>query len=134
MPAEEKNMQAVRDSIKDVLERVETHNDVKTIFGEAIHEKDASIIPVAAITMHGGGGGGEAESGLDEKKSRLGQGSGIGLGYSRNVRPLGYIEVREGKAVFKPILDMGKLVIAIAGISLAGAYLLARALSLKEKS
>lgn len=104
---------AIRDSIKEIMADVEKHNNVKATFGEPIREKDAVLIPVAAVYMRGGGGGGrgEADQAAEDgaKRPAWGRGKGIGIGYSRQIRPMGYIEIRDGKACFKPVVDMGRL-------------------------
>lgn len=127
--------QKVREAVKDLMTEVEKNNNVKTIFGDAVHEKDLTIIPVASICMKGGGGGGgqDGEKTDDSKSPKCGQGSGIGLGYARKVQPLGYIEVSNDKAVFKPIVDVGKIAMVFVGASVLGACMVARAI-LKKKT
>jgi len=135
MNLENSDTQKVRETIKDLMTEVEKNNNVKTIFGDAVHEKDVTIIPVASICMKGGGGGGGAQDmdkRDDSKPHKCGQGSGIGLGYARKVQPMGYIEVKGDKAVFRPIVDVGKIAMIFVGTSVLGAFMVARAI-LKKK-
>jgi uncharacterized spore protein YtfJ len=78
-------------------------------------ERDGvTVIPVAKVRWGFGGGGG---SGRSPQGEEMGQGSGGGGGVSAS--PMGYIELRDGQAEFKPIKDPAVLwtvpVISIAG-------------------
>ncbi|MEV3961528.1 spore germination protein GerW family protein [Nocardia sp. NPDC050193] len=64
-------------------------------FGEPISAEGVTIVPVAR-TRFGFGGGTGGESGAD----KVGAGGG-----GAEVRPLGYIELRDGTAVYRPIRD-----------------------------
>lgn len=133
--------QSVRETIKDVITEVEKQNNIKTIFGDPIREKGVVLIPVGTISTRGGGGGG---GGGMQKKEALGGaptdskfpkdwGSGLGVGYARNVRPLGFIEIKDDKAVFKPIVDAGKIVMVAVGAAVLGACMIVRTM-LKRKT
>ena len=135
MENDEKNIQDIKDSIKDVMMEVEKNNNVRTIFGDPVHEKDLVIIPVASVNMRGGGGGGQGEGkDYEHRHPRKGHGKGVGLGYARKVQPLGYIEIKDEKAVFKPILDMSKLATLAIVAGVAGSCMVLRAFIKKNNS
>lgn len=135
MNNEENTTQSVREAIKDVMTEVEKSNHVKTIFGESIREKDVVIIPVATIAMKGGGGGGggQGDAGAEEGKfPKWGKGSGLGLGYARKVQPLGYIEIKDSKVTFKPIVDATKIAMVFIGASVLGMTMLLKSFGRKK--
>jgi uncharacterized spore protein YtfJ len=92
------NLQGVRDLVS-----------VRRVFGEAYEVDGVTIIPVAKVGGGGGGGGGDDESG-----GAGGFGSGFGVGAA----PVGVYEVRDGKAEWKPAVDVNR--IAKGGQVLAG--------------
>ena len=141
MENEEKFSQSVRETIKDVVTEVERHNNIKAIFGEPIREKGVVIIPVGTVMSKGGGGGGGGEQEGDdniEGGKRFGfpkgKGSGMGVGYARQVRPLGFIEIKDDKAVFKPIVDASKIAMVAVGAAAIGAFMVVRAMLKKRSS
>jgi hypothetical protein len=69
---------------------------VAAVFGEPIEREGVTVIPVAS-TAYGFGGGTGSES--DTEKS------GDGGGGGGTARPIGFIEIAGGTAVFKPIRD-----------------------------
>ena len=140
MDNEEKNFQSVKDSVKELMTEIEKHNNIKAIFGEPVREKDVVIVPVGSVAMSGGGGGGGGQPDKDGKddsgshKLLKGWGSGMGIGYARKVKPIGYIEIRDGKTSYKPIIDAGKISSVAIAAGLAGATILAMALLKKKKN
>jgi uncharacterized spore protein YtfJ len=82
------------DFLQRLAERIGASAHAAAVFGEPVDREGVTVIPVAKATWgFGGGSGGEAEN----------QGSGGGGGSF--VSPLGYIEVRAGRAEFKPLRD-----------------------------
>lgn len=74
----------------------------EAVFGDPVERGALTVIPVARATWgFGGGGGGDAEQ----------QGSGGGGGGT--VRPLGYIEVRDGDARFVPLRSSTRVALAV---------------------
>lgn len=71
---------------------------VRRAFGEPISAEGVTIVPVARAGFGFGGGTG-GESGAEKV------GAGGGGGGGAEVRPLGYIELRGGTAVYRPIRD-----------------------------
>ena len=85
---------------------------VSTVFGEPVEREGITVIPVAKARFgFGGGGGAGAREGQD--------GSGGGGGGGAFVRPVGYIEVRDGTARFRRISGPVDLLVLVAAASLA---------------
>lgn len=95
----------------ELLQRIgETVGDkakVSTIFGEPVEREGVTVIPVAKAKFGFGGGGGAGK-----------QGPGRGGGGGAAVKPLGYIEVRDGTARFKRIRRPIDLLVLAATASL----------------
>ena len=111
--------------IGTITERVRDTANVKVVFGDPIEMSGVTVIPVATVKVAGGGGGGSGRpSRLPLEGDEQSQ-SGMGLGLQIMSKPLGYIEVVEGKAKLVPIVDVTKVAIvsmittALAFVSLA---------------
>jgi uncharacterized spore protein YtfJ len=103
--------------LERMAERLGGQAQAKSVFGEPVTRDGVTVIPVARAAWGFGGGFGHAAAGRDG-------GSGGGGGVS--VRPVGYIELRNGRSRFRPIRDRamtGSLLLAAGGLAL----LLARA-------
>ncbi len=90
--------------LERLANRVGINSKVSTVFGDPVVRDGITIIPVAKV---GWGFGGGAGSGGSADKSQVGEGSGGGGGTM--VYPVGYIELREGRATFYPIYDFGAI-------------------------
>ena len=97
-----------------LAERIGAAAAAAAVFGEPVERDGVTVIPVARARWgFGGGSGGEGAN----------QGSGGGGGSV--VSPLGYIEIRQGGAAFKPVRDPALTAIA-AGAAVGIAVLLLR--------
>jgi uncharacterized spore protein YtfJ len=76
------------------------------VYGEPVERGGITIIPVAKV---GWGFGGGAGRGRDTKGEGDGEGSGEGGGGGAAVRPIGYIEISDGRAEFRRIADASTL-------------------------
>jgi uncharacterized spore protein YtfJ len=88
------------------------------IFGAPVERDDVTVIPVATAAYGFGGGSGT--------------GSGEGGGGGVRVAPVGYIEIRSGVVLYKPIRDWAVLIPALAAggvLTLVAARGIARLLS-----
>ena len=106
---------AERMSAEQVLTSIKGTRDslsVSRSFGDAYVIDGVTVIPVARVAGGAGGGGGE---GVDEEGD---SGGGFGTGFGLGVTPLGVYEVRDGKAEWKPTVDVNRL--AKGGQVLAG--------------
>lgn len=106
---------------QSILERlsdmVQVHANAKQVYGEPVERNGVTIIPVARVQWGFGGGG-------------IGRGPGERGGGGGGVRatPIGFIEIHDGTAEFRPIDNPEQFaVVASAGaIGLIGGLLLAR--------
>jgi uncharacterized spore protein YtfJ len=99
----------VGDFVERLAERIGAIAHASAVFGEPIERAGVTVIPVAKATWGFGGGGGV-------KGGEQGAGGGGG-GF---VSPLGYIEVGEHGAEFRPIRDPRVVAVVLAlGIGLA---------------
>lgn len=100
------------DLLQRVAEAVGGKAKASTVFGEPVERAGVTVIPVAKARFGFGGGGGVAPLRGEE-------GAGGGGGGGAVVSPVGYIEVREGRAEFKRITTTGEVVLVVAVLSLA---------------
>ena len=82
------------DFIQRLAERIGAVAQASAVFGAPVERDGLTVIPVAKATWGVGGGSGE----------KAGE-QGLGGGGGGSVAPLGYIEVRDTGAEFKPIRD-----------------------------
>lgn len=85
-----------------LLERLVEHlggkASVTAVYGDPIVREGVTVIPVAKVGFGFGGG-----TGAEFRTTKTGEGGGGGGG--AEVRPLGFIEIRNGAAAFTPIRD-----------------------------
>jgi len=91
------------DFLDRMAERFGATANAATIFGAPIERDEITVIPVAKVAYGFGGG-----------RGRGSDGDGSGGGGGMRVSPVGYIEMRNGGAVYKPIRNWAKLIPAIA--------------------
>ncbi|MFF3325148.1 spore germination protein GerW family protein [Streptomyces sp. NPDC002889] len=87
---------------------------VTAVYGEPVTRDGITVIPVARVGFAFGGGAGQEIS-----TARTGEGGGGGGGVE--ARPLGFIEIREGTATYKPIRAPWTNVVVPLAALLAGA-------------
>ena len=93
---------------------------VKRVYGDPYEKNGLTVIPAATVRGGGGGGMGDHE-GVD---------SGGGGGFGLMARPSGAWIVEEGRATWKPAVDVNRIVlggqvIALTAILVTGRILLA---------
>jgi uncharacterized spore protein YtfJ len=98
----------------------------KAVFGDPVERDGVTVIPVAHARWGFGGGGGGGGKG-DE-----GGGGGGGGGGGAVVRPVGYIEIRDGKTEFRPIRDRSADLKALAAGGVLGLMVLRKALKARR--
>jgi uncharacterized spore protein YtfJ len=91
------------DFLDRMAERFGATANAATIFGAPIERDEITVIPVAKVAYGFGGG-----------RGRGSDGDGSGGGGGMRVSPVGYIEMRNGGAVYKPIRNWAELIPAIA--------------------
>jgi len=82
--------------LERLAEKLGSKASVSVVFGEPVARSGITIIPVARVGFGFGAGRGR-------KQAEVAQGGGGGGGAS--AAPVGYIEIKDGNAVFKPIRD-----------------------------
>lgn len=107
-------LQELLDDARDVI-------TVKRVYGEPYEKNGLTVIPAAAV--RGGAGGGVGHQG--------GQEEGTGGGFGVAARPTGAWIIQDGKAEWKPAVDVNRIVrggqlVAFAAIVVTGRVLLAR--------
>lgn len=112
-------------NLKEVIQEITEKTGAKAVFGEAYVKDRVTFIPVARMSIHACGCDRDAQAG--------GKGEGAGkkkkgpcLGVGVKTTPLGYIEIRQGRARFVEIVDKGRLLqtgLILGGLAL---FLLAR--------
>lgn len=97
-----------------LAERIDGRANAKAVFGDPVERDGVTVIPVAKVRYAFGGGAG---SGGKEGEDESDQGQGAGGGGMVSARPLGFIEIRDGRAEFRQVTD----VVAIWPLVLASA-------------
>jgi uncharacterized spore protein YtfJ len=95
-----------RMSKDEVFESIRgTHDSlsVRRCYGDPVELAGVTLIPVARVSGGAGGGGGE---GTDEHDAG---GGGFGTGFGLRINPIGVYEVRDGSVVWKPTVDVNRL-------------------------
>jgi uncharacterized spore protein YtfJ len=81
---------------------------VKRVYGEPVERDGVTVIPAAAVRGGAGGGGDNEQNG----------GGGFGIA----ARPVGAYVIRDGLVVWRPAVDLNRLLLLAAALL----YLLAR--------
>jgi Sporulation protein YtfJ (Spore_YtfJ) len=102
--------------LEKIVEKVGGRASVKAVFGEPIERGGKTVVPVAKIRWGCGGGSG---SGTQETEGGPASGSGSGGGGGVTAEPIGYLEIGEEGAAFKPIAPLypSPLFLIAAGIT-----------------
>lgn len=98
--------------LRRISARVADQATVATVFGEPIERGGVTVIPVARVRFGFGGGAGGGSGPAHS------EGSGGAGGGGAAVRPVGYIEMRDGAAQFKRITDSRDVLVLAAAASL----------------
>lgn len=94
--------------VERLAKRLGLNASAKAVFAEPVERDGVTVIPVAKVRWGFGGGSGR-------KKNQEGTGGGGGI----QVAPLGYIEIKDGEARYKPICDPTAMVpiVIVGGIT-----------------
>ena len=88
---------------------------VTAVYGEPVTADGVTVIPVAKVAFGFGGGAGRE---VGATKGAEGGGGGGGA----EAKPLGFIEIRDGTATYKPIRDpWSDVVLPLAALVIGGA-------------
>lgn len=109
------DVQAPRHRTDELLarlaERVGARFDASNVFGTPVERDGVTVIPVAAIRFGLGGGGGS-----DPQKGQDGEGGGA----AGSASATGYIELKDGRSRFVPVIRPARMLLLIGLMSLAG--------------
>jgi uncharacterized spore protein YtfJ len=108
--------------VSELLDKTRGDISARRVFGEAVQQGDAIVIPAAKVS--GGAGGGEGKGPAE-------QGSGTGSGFGLSAKPAGAFIIRQGQVRWQPAVDvnriiMGGQIVAIVGLLVLGTVLRAR--------
>jgi uncharacterized spore protein YtfJ len=103
--------------IDRLAERLGIYAKADTIYGEPVERNGVTVIPAAKV-MYGFGGGSGAKAGEE------GTGGGGGVA----IKPVGYIEIKDGNTRFRSIPDPER-VVKIIGVSGVMAFLIVKAVT-----
>jgi uncharacterized spore protein YtfJ len=106
------------DAVKDTM-------SVQRVFGDAYQVDGTTIIPVALV--RGGGGGGGGTDGTEAA------GTGTGVGFAVNSRPVGAYVVKDGEVTWVPAIDVMRVIIGGQLIALAAVLVVGRALLRRKR-
>lgn len=109
------------DIVERLAERVGARAASSAVFGNPVERDGVTVIPVAKVRWGFGGGSGR---GIEEgsEKGEIGEGSGGGGGVMAS--PLGFIEIREGRAEFRRTSDPSSAVPVVIAAGIAAWFVL----------
>ena len=94
-----------------LAERIGGRLGAATVFGEPVEREGVTVIPVAVARFGIGAGGGS-----DPSKGQEGEGGGGGGG----VTPTGYIELKDGRSRYVPVVHPFRMLALVLGAVIAG--------------
>ena len=86
--------------LEKLAERVGSKATIKAVFGDPIERNGTTIVPVAKVRWGFGGGTG---TGPSSEAADAPVGTGTGAGGGATAEPIGYLEIGNQGAAFKPI-------------------------------
>ena len=107
---------------QQVLEQARDAITVRRVFGEPYEHDGLTIIPAARVQGGVGGGTGEGD-----------QGKGTGGGYGVNAKPLGAFVIREGDVVWRPAVDVNRMILGGQIVAIVALLTLRTLLKLRAK-
>jgi uncharacterized spore protein YtfJ len=99
-----------------LAERIGAKLNSSTVYGTPVERDGVTVVPVAAARFGFGAGGGS-----DPAKQQEGEGGGGGGG----VVPVGYIELKDGRSRFIPIVHPARM-LALASCAILAAFAILR--------
>jgi uncharacterized spore protein YtfJ len=114
-PATEREESSAEAILTKLADRLPARLGASAVYGPPVERGGVTVVPVATARFGiGAGGGSDASAG--------GQGEGGGGGGMTT--PAGYIELKEGRSRFVPIVRPARMLALICGTVLAGIVLL----------
>ena len=94
-----------------LIDRLGARFTASMVFGAPVEREGVTVVPVAVARFGFGGG-----AGRDRAKDQVGEGAGAG----GTVAPAGYIELKDGRSRFVPIVHPAGMLALVSGAILAG--------------
>jgi uncharacterized spore protein YtfJ len=94
-----------------LAERIGARLGAATVFGAPVERDGVTVVPVAVARFGIGAG-----SGMDPSKGQEGEGGGGG----GTVAPTGYIELKDGRSRFVPVVHPARMLALVLGAAIAG--------------
>jgi uncharacterized spore protein YtfJ len=104
MATTETTTQDVDTLLSKLAERVGARTTASAVFGSPVEREGITVVPVAVARFGFGGG-----AGSDPGKGGDGNGSGAGAGAGGAVAAAGYIEIRDGRSRFVPVIHPARM-------------------------
>ncbi len=104
--------------VKEMISGARDAVSVKRVYGDPYVANGLTVIPAA--TVRGGGGGG-----MDDHEGGESSGSG---GFGLTARPTGAWIIEDGRAAWKPAIDVNRVVLGAQAIALAAIVVTGRIL------
>jgi uncharacterized spore protein YtfJ len=111
--------------VNDVITQARDTLTVKRVFGDPYEKNGVTVIPAAKVQGGAGGGDGEGPEGT-------GRGSGSGFGV--NARPVGAFLVRGDEVVWRPAVDVNKIIIGAQIVAVVALLTLRTIVKVRAKS
>lgn len=97
--------------LSSLAERIGARLAASTVFGAPVERDGVTVVPVAVARFGIGAG-----SGVDPSKGQQGEGGGGG----GTVTPTGYIELKDGRSRFVPVVHPARMLTLVLGAVVAG--------------
>jgi uncharacterized spore protein YtfJ len=97
--------------LSTLAERIGARLGAATVFGAPVERDGVTVVPVAVARFGIGAG-----SGMDPSKGQEGEGGGGG----GTVTPTGYIEIKDGRSRFVPVVHPARMLTLVLGAVIAG--------------
>ena len=115
--------------VHEVLNHARDAMTVKRVFGDPYEKEGVVVIPVANVMGGAGAGGGpgvgaQPASAGEEAVGEGARDSGYGMGYGLRATPAGVYVIKGGEVEWKPALDMNRLALQRAGVTIAALLIL----------
>lgn len=101
--------------VSELLDKTRGDMSARRVFGEPVQQGDAVIIPAARVSGAAGGG---------EGKGPAEQGSGAGSGFRLSARPSGAFIVRSGDVLWRPAVDVNRIILGGQIVAAVGLWVL----------
>ena len=94
-----------------LAEQIPARLSAATVYGTPVERDGITVVPVATARFGIGAG-----SGSDPSKGQEGEGGGAG----GSIAPAGYIELKDGRSRFVPVVDPARMLALLCAAAVAG--------------